>query len=115
MQYKYDPFNRIQSILYPDSELVEYSYNLGGMLTRVTGSVTRKYSDLITPNSMQIQGGGFLQGGNSVQGINPGSDPIEGNTVTIRYPYLDSIVYNKFELKDSVVYGNGTRVRYVYD
>ena len=115
MQYKYDPFNRIQSILYPDSELVEYSYNLGGMLTRVTGSVTRKYSDLITPNSMQKQGGGFLQGGNSVQGINPGSDPIEGNTVTIRYPYLDSIVYNKFELKDSVIYGNGTRVSYEYD
>ena len=115
MNFEYDPFNRIQSMLYPDSERVEYGYNLGGMLTRVTGSVTRKYSDLITPNSMQKQGGVFLQGGNSVQGINPGSDPIEGNTVTLRYPYLDSIVYNKFELKDSVVYGNGTRVRYVYD
>lgn len=115
MQYEHDPFNRIQSMLYPDSERVENGYNLGGMLTRVTGSVTRKYSDLITPNSMQKQGGGFLQGGNSVQGINPGSDPIEGNTVTLRYPYLDSIVYNKFELKDSVIYGNGTRVRYVYD
>lgn len=97
-------------MLYPDIERVGYGYNLGGMLTRVTGSVTRKYSDLITPNSMQKQGGGFLQGGNSVQGINPGSDPIEGNTVTLRYPYLDSIVYNRFELKDSVIYGNGTAV-----
>ena len=63
MNFEHDPFNRIQSMLYPDSERVEYGYNLGGMLTRVTGSVTRKYSDLITPNSMQKQGGGFLQGG----------------------------------------------------
>ena len=113
MQYEYDPFNRIQSMLYPDSERVEYGYNLGGMLTKVTGTVTRKTSDLVVP--VLLQGGGLLQGGDGVQGLGPGGDHAVENTVTIRYPYLDSIVYNQFELRDSVVYGNGTRVRYVYD
>ena len=113
MQYEYDPFNRIQSMLYPDSERVEYGYNLGGMLTKVTGTVTRKTSDLVVP--VLLQGGGLLQGGDGVQGLGPGGDHAVENTVTIRYPYLDSIVYNQFELRDSVVYGNGTQVRYVYD
>ena len=113
MQYEYDPFNRIQSMLYPDSERVEYGYNLGGMLTKVTGTVTRKTSDLVVP--VLLQGGGLLQGGDGVQGLGPGGDHAVENTMTIRYPYLDSIVYNQFELKDSVIYGNGTRVRYVYD
>lgn len=119
MQYEYDPFNRIQSILYPDSELVEYRYNLGGMLNKVTGSVTRKITDLVVVTPMQnislLQGGDEIQGGGIAPGIIPDPGPIEMQTVTLRYPYLDSIVYNKFELKDSVVYGNGTRVRYVYD
>ena len=50
MQYEYDPFNRIQSMLYPDSERVEYGYNLGGMLERVAGNkngVTYRYIDSI--------------------------------------------------------------------
>ena len=119
MEYEYDPFNRIQSILYPDSELVEYSYNLGGMLSKVTGSVTRKVTDLVGP--MQMHGGSLLPGGNELMGGGAVSGDISGNdpffipTETIRYSYIDSIVYNKFELKDSVIYGNGTRVRYVYD
>ena len=115
MNFEYDPFNRIQSILYPDSELVEYRYNLGGMLNKVTGSVTRKITDLVVVTPMQnaslLQGGDEIQGGGIVPGIIPDPGPIEIQTVTLRYPYLDSIVYNKFELKDSVVYGNGTRVR----
>ena len=119
MEYEYDPFNRIQSILYPDSELVEYRYNLGGMLNKVKGSVTRKITDLIVVTPMQntslLQGGNEIQGGGIAPGIIPDPGPIEMQTVTLRYPYLDSIVYNKFELKDSVIYGNGTRVRYVYD
>ena len=119
MQYEYDPFNRIQSILYPDSELVEYSYNLGGMLSKVTGSVTRKVTDLVGPMQMHggslLPGGDELMGGGAVSGDISGNDPFFIPTETIRYSYIDSIVYNKFELKDSVIYGNGTRVRYVYD
>ena len=119
MNFEYDPFNRIQSILYPDSERVEYRYNLGGMLKKVTGSVTRKITGLVVVAPMQntslLQGGNEIQGGDIAPGIIPDPGPIEIQTVTLRYPYLDSIVYNKFELKDSVTYGNGTRVRYVYD
>ncbi len=37
MQYEYDSWNRIQSITYPDGEVVNYDYNLGGMLQRVEG------------------------------------------------------------------------------
>lgn len=114
MNFEYDPFNRIQSMLYPDSELVEYRYNLGGMLNKVTGSVTRKITDLIVVAPMQntslLQGGNEIQGGDIAPGIIPDPGPIEIQTVTLRYPYLDCIVYNKFELKDSVVYGNGTAV-----
>ena len=37
MQYKYDSWNRIQEMTYPDGERVRYGYNLGGMLCRVAG------------------------------------------------------------------------------
>ena len=74
MQYKYDSWNRIQEMTYPDGERVRYGYNLGGMLSRVTGQK-------------------------------------DGRS----YHYIDSIHYNRFELKEGVWYGNGTRVTYDYD
>ena len=54
-------------------------------------------------------------GGGIAVPIDPPVGPIEPQTITYRYPYIDSIIYNVFELKDSVVYGNGTRVSYEYD
>ena len=74
MQYKYDSWNRIQEMTYPDGERVRYGYNLGGMLSRVTGQKDDR-----------------------------------------SYHYIDSIHYNRFELKEGVWYGNGTRVTYDYD
>ena len=74
MQYKYDSWNRIQEMTYPDGERVRYGYNLGGMLCRVAGQK-------------------------------------DGRS----YRYIDSIHYNRFELKEGVWYGNGTRVTYDYD
>ena len=74
MQYRYDSYNRIQTMTYPDGEVVHYGYNRGGMLTKVAGHKDG------TP-----------------------------------YRYIDSIRYNKFELKDTVWYGNGTRACYAYD
>jgi len=38
MQYCYDSWNRIDSMIYPDGEVVTYDYNLGGMLKSVTGN-----------------------------------------------------------------------------
>ena len=117
MEYEYDPFNRIQSILYPDSERVEYRYNLGGMLTGVIGSVTRYRYEVAPdpiPNREDGSADNVPSGGDTDIGGEHDPQPVSP-TVTVRYSYLDSIVYNEFELRDSVVYGNGTRVRYVYD
>ena len=74
MQYEYDSWNRIQTMTYPDGEVVSYGYNCGGMLKSVSG-----------------------------------------NKNGVPFRYIDSIAYNKFELKDTVWYGNGTRVAYTYD
>ena len=74
MQYEYDSWNRIQTMTYPDGEVVTYDYNLGGMLKSVSG-----------------------------------------NKNGVPFRYIDSIRYNKFELKDTVWYGNGTRACYAYD
>ena len=117
INFRYDSWNRIQEMTYPDGEVVSYEYNRGGMLNKVFGSVTRNLWEMIEP--IQVQGGltepdGMMGGGIAVP-IDPPVGPIEPQTITYRYPYIDSIIYNVFELKDSVVYGNGTRVSYEYD
>ena len=53
MQYVYDSWNRIDSMIYPDGEVVKYRYDLGGMLDRVTGKKmgnTYTYIDSIRYN-----------------------------------------------------------------
>ena len=35
MMFEYDSWNRVQRIVYPDSETVEYAYDLGGQLFRI--------------------------------------------------------------------------------
>lgn len=52
--------------------------------------------------SYQYDKGGMLK---SVKGVKNG----------VTYKYIDSIKYNKFELKDAVYYGNGTHAHYTYD
>ncbi len=37
--YNYDSWNRLQTMIYPDQEKVNYNYDLGGNLTRMTGQV----------------------------------------------------------------------------
>jgi RHS repeat-associated protein len=37
--YFYDSWNRLQTMIYPDQEKVNYSYDLGGNLNRMTGQV----------------------------------------------------------------------------
>ena len=117
MQYAYDSYNRIQTMTYPDGEVVSYEYNRDRMLNKVFGSVTRNLWEMIEP--IQVQEGltepDGVMGGGIVVPIDPPVGPIEPQTITYRYPYIDSITYNVFELKDSVIYGNGTRVSYEYD
>ena len=40
---------------------------------------------------------------------------VTGEKNGVPFKYIDSIRYNKFELKDTVWYGNGTRACYAYD
>ena len=74
MKFYYDSWNRIDSMTYPNGEVVSYSYNRGGMLENIRGN---KNGDLRT--------------------------------------YVESIRYNKFELKESEIYGNATWMSYEYD
>lgn len=45
-QWNYDTWNRLTSLIYPDSEVVSYTYNLGGLMQSMTGNrsgVTTSY------------------------------------------------------------------------
>lgn len=47
MNWTYDSWNRLQKMTYPDGEVVDYGYNLGGQLYSVTGTkTTRSYNYL---------------------------------------------------------------------
>ena len=74
MSYRYDSWNRIQTMIYPDGEIVNYYYNKGGLLDYVSGDKDSEH-----------------------------------------FEYIHHISYNKFELKDTVQYGNGTVTFYQYD
>ncbi|MDD6582284.1 MAG: JAB-like toxin 1 domain-containing protein [Bacteroidales bacterium] len=98
--FVYDSWNRVQTITYPDGEVVHYRYNTGGMLDTVYG---KKVVSGISPKE-GIRGG-------SMNPINP--DPIP--TPTYTYYYINHTTYNEFELKSGQWYGNGTYSQYTYD
>lgn len=45
-KFSYDSWNRIQSITYPDDEIVKYNYNTAGLLNSVTGSGGKYVSEI---------------------------------------------------------------------
>ena len=47
MMFEYDSWNRVQRIVYPDSEVVSYSYDLGGQLYSVSAFKNNVSSSLI--------------------------------------------------------------------
>ena len=98
-QFSYDSWNRVQTITYPDGEIVHYKYNTGGMLDTVYG--TKTVSNMVNP-----KGGS----GGSVDPIIP-VKPSTKHT----YHYINHTTYNEFELKDEQWYGNGTHTKYTYD
>ena len=70
MQYCYDSWNRIDSMFYPDGEVVTYSYNLGGMLKRVSGSRPNRpcrYIDSICYNEFELKSEVFYGNGTHTQ------------------------------------------------
>jgi len=55
MKYDYDPLGRVITMTYPDSEVVTYSYDAGGMVSEVQGKrngVTTTYASGITYNEL---------------------------------------------------------------
>ncbi len=79
----------------PYTFVMEYEYDSWNRIQKMTypdGEVV----------SYQYDKGGMLK---SVTGTKNG----------VSYKYIDSIKYNKFELKDAVYYGNGTHAHYTYD
>ena len=117
MQYEYDSWNRIQTMTYPDGEVVHYDYNWGGMLKKVYGTVKGDFlpqypstpHDSLVPLNLHGLGGQA-----SLNSLPPVGDPVPLYD-THTYPYIDSIAYNEFELKSDVFYGNGTHALYAYD
>ncbi|MBO7493012.1 MAG: hypothetical protein J6T87_02575 [Bacteroidales bacterium] len=58
MHYEYDSWNRIQSMTYPDGEVVHYDYNRGGILKRVTcnkNGVSSEYIRDIRYNKFELK------------------------------------------------------------
>ncbi|GHT17488.1 hypothetical protein FACS189429_1680 [Bacteroidia bacterium] len=43
-QWKYDSWNRLEEMIYPDNEKITYSYNLGGLLESVKGEKAYSYN-----------------------------------------------------------------------
>ena len=70
MKFFYDSWNRIDSMIYPDGEVVTYSYNLGGMLKRVSGSRPNRpchYIDSICYNEFDLKSEVFYGNGTHTQ------------------------------------------------
>lgn len=99
MQYKYDGFNRIRSMLYPDGEKVSYFYDFGGQLYSV-GS--RKWDDtLVYINSIYYNEQGLRR------------NVLYGNGVVSNYSY-DSL-QRLVSLSSEKGYDHMQRISYSYD
>ncbi len=118
MKYSYDSWNRVQTITYPDGEIVYYKYNTGGMLRQVYGRRS------FTTGNDSIVPGPFdplipRQGDGPTADDAPELDTtMMGERATYHnyyYYYIDSIRYNEFEMKSGQWYGNGTHAHYAYD
>ena len=58
MIFRYDSWNRIDSMTYPDGEVVSYGYNLGGMLKSIAGTKMNNaypYIDSIHYNEFELK------------------------------------------------------------
>jgi RHS repeat-associated protein len=96
ISYTYDSWGRTKTITYPDNEIVTYSYNLGGLLKKVSG---RKNTNCIAIPPDQND---------------PGTHSL-GKSVNETYNYVDSIYYNKYEKKSQIFFGNNTKTTYLYN
>ena len=104
MMFEYDSWNRVQRIVYPDSEVVSYGYDLGGQLCRVH-TYKSGHRDTLIKNILYDEFGHRTQ-------------VVFGNSVTTNYTYdnlqrlsglqtfsnnanLQKILYS-FDLEDNI-------------
>src|SRR5260221_1575478 len=67
-QFGYDTWNRLTSMIYPDSEVITYNYNLGGLLNSMSGNRQgQNYSYLRQLGYDQFESRVFLSYGNGTQ------------------------------------------------
>lgn len=93
-EYGYDSWNRIQRMVYPDGEALDFGYNIAGKLTSLTGN--KQYAVSHTQNP--------VQGANS-----------QSPTANRQYSYLKQQGYDEFEQKVYRRLGNDTETSYTYD
>jgi len=67
-QWTYDTWNRLSSIIYPDSEVLTYAYNLGGQVQSMSGSRAGQVSNYVLQLGYdQFEARVFLGYGNGTQ------------------------------------------------
>ncbi len=72
--FRYDTWNRLQSLTWSDGETLAFEYNSGGLIEKITGLKQ-----------------------------------------ALTYNYLTFMGYDKFEARERVEYGNGTKTDYAYN
>ncbi|MBR4491144.1 MAG: hypothetical protein IKO98_00635 [Bacteroidales bacterium] len=92
-QFTYDSWGRIQDITYPDNEVVNYAYDLGGQLQSITNNSSNTYLDNVTYDKFGAK-----------------VSQTYGNGLVTDYDYD-----NTNRRLTSIITSNGTSINYTYD
>ena len=102
-RWEYDSQNRIQQIIYPDKEEVNYNYNLGGTLSNISRSVVSNPAVPLSP---------FIVSNIEYNDLGERTEITYGNSTSTNYTYD-----NRRRLKDleHVFSGSNVKNAYTYD
>ena len=92
-QFTYDSWGRIQSITYPDNEVVSYGYDLGGQLRSITNNSNYTYLDNVTYDRFGAK-----------------VSQMFGNGIATDYSY-----HNLTRRLTDIIISDGTAISYTYD
>lgn len=114
--YTYDSYGNITKILYGDGQVIEYTYNIYGMLVTENNDLTSKYYQYVYDNAGNlIQVKSKLQGSDSSGPLLPYSTG--GEAVTFAKPFLPTTITNNYgytnsEWGDLLTSYNGVTITY---
>jgi RHS repeat-associated protein len=131
-QWAYDTWNRLTSMIYPDSEVITYNYNLGGLLNSMSGN--RQGQDFTYVQQLgydQFESRVFLSYGNGTQttyAYEPDRRRLQNLTATTgkgrrimdnvyAYDKVDNILSltNNAPVPSSNLMGGSSQYGYTYD